>query len=378
MIMLFLVFGEYTRRVKVFGTVVPSSGVSRIFTPVTGRILAQHVTEGQTVTQGSVLYVIALDSQTAAGETGLLVKEQLIAQKNELEKTITERQSLNVVEKANLINQATSSRQELAKVEEQISGTTEYLSSLQKSMDTYRKLADQHLTVSAEFEYREQNFMGARQQLQSLQRDKIQLNERLKEAESKLSGFDDNAAITLGDYRQRMASLDQAVIEDDARRSIDIVAPRSGTVTGMIAKVGQMIPTGGAMATIIPNDDTMEIQLLAESSSMGFVREGQKVMLRYTAYPYQKFGQYPGTISSISRVSLAQEEIPFASARLPTDTDQQKYRIIVEPDANFVHAYGEQISIKPGMSAEANIQLDTRRLYQWIVEPLYSLKGSVL
>jgi hypothetical protein len=35
-----LIFGEYTRRVRVFGAVVPSAGVLHVFTPQTGRLLA--------------------------------------------------------------------------------------------------------------------------------------------------------------------------------------------------------------------------------------------------------------------------------------------------------------------------------------------------
>jgi membrane fusion protein len=68
---------------------------------------------------------------------------------------------------------------------------------------------------------------------------------------------------------------------------------------------------------------------------------------------------------------------------LPTETDvplplaEPAYRVIVTIDSQSVKAYGHDVLLQPGMLLDANIQLDRRRLYQWLLDPLYSVRGRV-
>jgi membrane fusion protein len=42
-----------------------------------------------------------------------------------------------------------------------------------------------------------------------------------------------------------------------------------------------------------------------------------------------------------------------------------------------VSAYGQDISLVPGMQLDADVLLDRRRLVEWIFEPLLGLGGRV-
>ena len=53
----------------------------------------------------------------------------------------------------------------------------------------------------------------------------------------------------------------------------------------------------------------MQAELLAPSSAIGFIHKGDRVLLRYSAFPYQKFGEYWGTVVSVSRRRLNAEEV---------------------------------------------------------------------
>ena len=44
----------------------------------------------------------------------------------------------------------------------------------------------------------------------------------------------------------------------------------------------------------------MQAELLAPSSAVGFIHQGGRVLLRYSAFPYQKFGEYGGTVVTVS------------------------------------------------------------------------------
>jgi len=54
------------------------------------------------------------------------------------------------------------------------------------------------------------------------------------------------------------------------------------------------------------------------------------------------------------------------------------YRVTVRLKDQRINAYGTQHALKPGMLAEADIVQDTRKLWEWALEPLFSVSGKVL
>ena len=49
------------------------------------------------------------------------------------------------------------------------------------------------------------------------------------------------------------------------------------------------------------------------------------------------------------------------------------YRVVVEPDSQFVKIYGEDRALPASMQVQAYALLDRRPVYQWILEPLYDI-----
>ena len=98
--------------------------------------------------------------------------------------------------------------------------------------------------------------------------------------------------------------------------------------------------------------------------------------LRYEAFPHQKFGQYDGVVRSVSRSTVGPAELAGDGAPLPGLTaGEPVYRVTVELAAQTATAYGEPVPLQPGMQLEADVLIETRRLYQWVLDPLYSLTG---
>lgn len=367
--------GHYTNRVRVSGAIIPGAGVTEVFSRQSGHIVSGISEEGTAVKRGDILYTISLDDVSSLGETEALVEKQLKLQRDTLVSALAERANLDAIEKDGLKTQEVQLGQELDRLREQIATTAEYVELLKGFAEKYRSLSNQHVTVDREFEAREETYKDNERQLQSLKRQEVQLLTQRSEVHTKLLGFDASAALTSGELHQRIAVIDQQFAEGAARHSIDIVAPRDGTLTAIIAKPGQMITAGTPLVSILPADSALEAQLWAPSSAIGFVKEGSKVLMRYAAFPYQKFGQYTGVITKISRVTIKSED---ASEQASVATQAQKsafYRITVRPDSQNVVAYGKLEPLRAGMAVEAELMLDTRPLYQWILEPLYSLRG---
>ncbi len=53
------------------------------------------------------------------------------------------------------------------------------------------------------------------------------------------------------------------------------------------------------------------------------------------------------------------------------------YRVIVALDKNYVLAYGKREALKVGMLVAADVELDRRHIYEWLLEPLWSLHGKL-
>jgi membrane fusion protein len=46
-------------------------------------------------------------------------------------------------------------------------------------------------------------------------------------------------------------------------------------------------------------------------------------------------------------------------------------------DKTTITAYGRQEPLRVGMTVSADVELDSRRLYEWLLEPLWSLQGRI-
>lgn len=100
-----------------------------------------------------------------------------------------------------------------------------------------------------------------------------------------------------------------------------------------------------------------------------------EVMLRYQAYPYQKFGQHRGRVRDVSSTAMRPEELPLLITG--ASSSEPLYRIRVSLDQQTVQAYGMAQPLKSGMALDASILLERRKLYEWVLEPLYSITGRV-
>jgi len=128
------------------------------------------------------------------------------------------------------------------------------------------------------------------------------------------------------------------------------------------------------MLKIVPRTSPMQAELLAPSSAVGFVHEGERVLLRYSAFPYQKFGEYWGTVVSVSRAALNAEQVKILLAgAAPGSRSGPFYRVIVSPDSQMVSIFGEERALPAGMQVHAYALLERRRLYEWAFAPLYDL-----
>jgi len=127
------------------------------------------------------------------------------------------------------------------------------------------------------------------------------------------------------------------------------------------------------LATIIPHESQLQAHLLVPTQAAGFIALEQEVQLRYGAFPFQKFGVYKGQVTHVGQTVL----LPVEQTHLPVQLSGPAYLVTVSLQSPTVRAYQQEFSLKPGMLLEADITLGKRSLLEWLLEPIFSLRGRL-
>jgi membrane fusion protein len=138
-------------------------------------------------------------------------------------------------------------------------------------------------------------------------------------------------------------------------------------------------PADKAAEKPVPSAITVEAHLFAPSRTAGFLQPGQTVYLRYAAYPYQKFGLHTGHITAISDTPFAANELPpnLASQLMAQNQGSEAlYRINVQLDDQAIRTYGQAILLKPGLTLEADVLQERRKVWEWALEPLLAARAN--
>jgi membrane fusion protein len=246
-----------------------------------------------------------------------------------------------------------------------------------------RELHDQGFISEQRLQIVEGEKLDQAAQLGALQRQRIALLRDVATLEGDLRDLPVKTAAELSTIGQNIAAVEQELAATEARREIVVPAPEDGTVTAVLAELGGQANVGSPLLIIVPSGTKLDAHLYGPSRAVGFVHPGQRVLLRYQAYPYQKFGHYEGTVTSVSRSAVSPGELPpqlsgitGAMGAVPGAAAEPVYRITVGLARQSVTAYGEQMVLQPGMQLEADVTLETRRLYEWVLEPLYTITGK--
>lgn len=379
-VVLFFVFGSYTRRTSVDGVLVPDTGLVKLYAPESGIVLKKTVVEGQHVTRGQVLYTISTDLQSVAeGQTQAAIIAQARQRKTSLQQEIEKTRLLQQDERSTLLARIASLRAQLAHIDDQLVSQGNRTAIAVDAAARYQNLLKQDYISTDQAQQRQADLLDQRAKLNGLQRDHASMAQTLTEASNDLTGLALKQQNQLSEINRSVIDVDQTLIESEAKRQLVITAPESGVATAVIAEPGQTIDSAHPLASIVPVDAHWQGHLFVPSTAVGFIRVGDSVLIRYQAYPYQKFGQSRATVRSVARTALPAAELSTAGsvAQDPGIASGTFYLITVALQSQTVTAYGKSQPLQAGMSLQADILQERRRLYEWVLEPLYSVTGKL-
>lgn len=378
-VLLFLFFGTYTKRATVSGQLVPNLGLVKVYVPQFGVVVKKHIVEGQVVQKGDVLYTLSSDRHSdTQGSVQANISHQVRARQNSLRDALEKTRRLNDEEHAALLKRIDGLKSELVKISGQIDGQASRVKLAEDAVARMRNLEAQHFISKEQLQQRQADLLDQRARMQTLERDRISVNRDLTSQKSEFASMPLRQQNALAQMERDIDSLGQELTESEAKRRLEITAPESGIVTAVTAEMGQTVDSGKPLVSIVPVDATLQAYLYAPSRSIGFVKAGDQVMLRYQAYPYQKFGQAQGTVASVSQVALSGNELAGVSGQAgQANGNEPMYRITINLASQAIIAYGRPQTLQAGMLLDADILLEKRHLYEWALEPLYSLSGKL-
>jgi membrane fusion protein len=369
---MYLCNSDYTRKIHVVGRITPSTGSIRAVTPQAGLVVRRHVREGDSVRSGQVLYELSSERTAESGgidsqiDASLKVRRGLLQQERKLQtqqlqqraKSLQERRHLTVVE--------------LARLDQEIAVQSQRVSSAATTVGRYRVLRDQNFVSEFQLTQYENDHSDQISRRDLLVRARLGAARDLVATDAELDQIDVQVQLSSAQAERALASLEQEAAEHHGRSRIQVLAPVTGTVTALTAETGQSVGAFSVLATVIPTNSILEAHLVAPSRAIGFVKTGQPVLLRISAFPYQKFGQVKGTVISVENSPFVEAGGNEQETKGPTGTEPL-YRIVVKLAQQSVDAYGQEQTFKAGMTLEADISQEKRRLIRWILDPILAV-----
>lgn len=377
LVILFLVLGSYTRRNRVMGQLVPAQGLATVTSPVTGILDRLEVTEGERVEAGQLLAVISVPRATlASGDTAAALEASLQQRRHSLEQAQFAQEKQRRAQEDGLSGQLAQLRRQLEQIHAEAATRQVQVRLANETRDRFRRLHRQNYVSALQLQQQEATALEQTVELQRLQRQAMEARRQIAQLQQALQELPVQHQLTLAGYQRDLALLAQEQIETQARGELAIRAPVAGVVATQVLKPGQSLQAGQPVLSLIPGDGRLEAELLVPSRAIGFMTPGDAVLLRYQAFPYQKFGHHDGQVARISRSALSPGELGvlIGNAR----ASEPYYRVTVALARQSVTAFGQDEPLKPGLLLEADVLGERRRLIEWVFEPLYSLTGRVV
>ena len=361
------IWGEYTRRERVEGSLALDVGAARVLIPDAGRVSELLIKEGDEVQAGAPIAKIAYDRSTAETSATELASRKLL-----LEREQSQLKELGEQQVAQVRKRVKDLESELAQADREIRLQETRVKSARDQATRFQQLAGEKFVSDLVVKQKQDEVTEQEIKLQALRRTRLQVDRDLSAAKMETPSVQLRSSGQVDQVARQLSELQENLASAEARRETVIKAPVSGTVTNIAVVQGQSVPPDTPLATVLPKGSGLHVELLVPSRAIGFIAKGQKVVLRYEAFPYERFGQYNGTVFEISRnVWSPGEKIGQLTVKEPV------YRVDVKLERQSVAALGSEIPLRPGMLVSADILLERRTLLEWLFEPVLQLRGRL-
>ncbi len=364
---------EYSRRETVLGYLAPKKDTTKVFSSRDGVVSGLHIAEGQEILRGQQLITIKNSESLVSG------KELSV----QLKKTITEEIEILKYRHDSLVNLKNSQEKGLAN--SLINLKKSLITAVNSTETTAKKLHLSELRLKKAIKLYQSGHISARElddhrvehlnnqsELNQSKQIESNLELNISDIKSKQTTLPLEHNISISNLSQKTLALKSRLLQIDNQFEFVEKAPTSGIVTTVTTSEGQRVTRDTPLLSIIPKDSPLVLNMFVPSRSAGFINIGDKINIRLDAFPYQKFGFLEGQIVHIDQTILLPTEV-----ELPIPINQAVYRVKASLSSNKFASMGKTFPLKIGMSAEADIILESRTILEWLLEPIYLIEGKM-
>ncbi len=360
------IFGSVTRRVDAVGWVEYWPQAAEIKSNRSGVITDILVKEGEAVSPGQP--IVALASQRSSrivSDIDSFNVQNLESRKRQLLERVASVRALAAYERSKLERSIEGYRRELVRLKERFQLNADKIQIAQADFDRKSELRKTGLISQIDMESARSQLLDAKSQALDIQQQTEGATIALHAALDDLRALPMNSDLQAADLEAQAQIVDRQLVDAFEQQDATISSPIAGTVTAIVSAVGSSVSIGELIVTIIPAGAELRAELVVPSRAAGFLREGMPLLIRYDAYPYQKYGQHHASIESVSKTIIPPED-----QKGPIRLSDPAYRVIAALSEERIEAYGTSIQLRRGMTFKAKITQEKKRIFQWIFDPL--------
>ena len=271
----------------------------------------------------------------------------------------------------------------LAKSEQDLKSAQEIEAKLEKTIPIYK------LKEEAYDQLVKDGFAGKLMQLEK-QRDRIEREQDLRAQEFNIASL----TATIGQVNKRISQItssyhqqlqneridaeaqNQKLQQDWEKQShrhalLELKAPQDGIVKDFATHtLGSVVGPGTVVMTLVPDGDGLQAEVWVAHLDAGLVDTGQSAKLKLTAYPFQQYGMLNGRVRHVSPDASDPADQKNARGAGIQDQPASGFRALIELPQPFIEAQGKRYRLSPGMQLNAEINLGTRTVLQYLLSPM--------
>jgi membrane fusion protein len=356
LVLLFALLADFDRVATVRGVVTPASGVSRLVAPQPGIVTAVLVRQGATLRRGEPMMRIASTALLPSGTAASAARLAAFGRQQQIAREDIGVEALRAdAERARLRDQMAQLAASARSIEVQAALQRERIASNELRLRNLAPLRERGYVSGVAYQQQEETVLTLRQQLAELEQRRAGAGHELDQLRLRSAELDAQCRRVTLQSAATLAELERGAADAQTEAEIMLAAPVAGKVAALHVLPGRSVAAADELATMVQSD-ALEAILLVPSSAVGALRPGQKVVLRYDAFPYQRYGVGRGIVKEIAAtVSPAAGD----SAATPT------YSVRVALVRN-----GAPFALRPDMSLSASIVIERRTLLDWLLAPL--------
>lgn len=346
-----------------------------------GFIIKKFVTEGQMVKKGDPIYQIDISKSTHNGVVSDNQRKDIESQIARIDRIISRLESNKTVTLSTLKNQRLQYGKAFERSTEILKRAEEGITIMKRNMDNYRSYQtkglisnDQLINQVARYYQQQNNLLSLSGQNEQ---NSLQITNLDNQIQTQAAEFDNRI------YQMELQRYDlkKELLNTDLSGEVIIRSLSDGKIDSLSVTVGQMVNVGDSLLQVIPQSITnYYLVIWVPNEAIPYITIGDRLNVRYEAFPAEKFGQFAATVEIISKTPASKQEM-LTYQGAPRNTQSSAipyYKVIVKPEKQVIAYHNKTMSLENGMKAQSTLFLEERKIYQWMISPFYDMKNSAL